>query len=99
MPALRRSAWLLSALLVAPLLHPSAAQAMVDASAQARVQPGMTKAEVQAALGAPQRNRHIGRTGEDVWRYTTPKFETWFEVGFNKEGRVVTAQPVWVPPF
>jgi hypothetical protein len=54
---------------------------------------------VQAALGMPQHNRHIGRTGEDVWRYATIRFDTWFEVGFGREGRVTSAQLVWVPPF
>ena len=102
MSALRRfarSACLLSALLVATSLLPPAARAMVDTSAQARIQPGMTKQDVQAALGRPERNRHIGRTGEDVWRYSTPKFETWLEIGFGSDGRVVSSQLVWVPPF
>jgi len=101
MPVLRRAriAVLLSALLVVPWLHPTDARATVDTSAVTLVRPDMTKDQVRTALGMPPRARHVGRTGEDVWRYPTPKFETFLEVVFNREGRVTSSQLVWVPPF
>ena len=101
MPVLRhlRVAALLSALLVVPWLQPGDARATVDTSAVTQIKPDMTKDQVRAALGQPPRARHVGRTGEDVWRYPTPKFETFLEIVFSRDGRVISSQLVWVPPF
>lgn len=78
---------------VAAIAAQAATGISVTASQEAAVHPGMTQAEVRAAIGQPERVFHFASEEGATWRYNAPQMADGaasFTVDFGRDGRVAS---------
>ena len=84
---------LAAAALVASAVAAQAAPGIsVTAAQENTVHPGMTMADVRAAIGQPERVYHFASEEGATWRYTAPQLNDGaaaFTVDFGTDGRVI----------
>lgn len=58
----------------------------------ARIQPGMSQAEVRSEYGPPAEQRRLAFEGRSMWAWRFPTYQCeWFVVTWNQHGRVLDA--------